>query len=292
MVEVDGLEGDDEFFVQSTTFGVAYRVIGGLGSDTINVTGDVIEDIVTRELEGVSGTIDHRVTSPTRPRSTTACRSTGSTTTSPRRTSASSSSTETGAGTTVREGGSPRGPVDNLDSLLGPAGRRPGPRHGRLRHGLGRALAAGRGRRRVREPGAEPGISDSLDDGEADTIWLCTGTGGGDDCTTPTEFQRYKLVNGVLVDETGRALVLTFTGGNCRDVERPTSCVYVYAVDDPRSEGDRVVVVQHSTISDNPHVRPASQVRNVEVMLRDNDTPGVYVTQVTPGTNERTSARS
>ena len=38
IVEVDGLEGDDEFFVQSTAFGVAYRMIGGLGSDTMNVT--------------------------------------------------------------------------------------------------------------------------------------------------------------------------------------------------------------------------------------------------------------
>ena len=37
VVEVDGLEGDDQFFVQSTAFGVLYRVIGGLGSDTINV---------------------------------------------------------------------------------------------------------------------------------------------------------------------------------------------------------------------------------------------------------------
>ena len=34
VVEVDGLEGDDEFFVQSTAFGVAYRVIGGLGLAT------------------------------------------------------------------------------------------------------------------------------------------------------------------------------------------------------------------------------------------------------------------
>ena len=61
VVEVDGLEGDDEFFVLSTAYGVAYRVIGGLGSDTINVTGDVVEDIITRELEGVSGTIDYRI---------------------------------------------------------------------------------------------------------------------------------------------------------------------------------------------------------------------------------------
>ena len=63
IVEVDGLEGDDEFFVQSTAFGVAYRVIGGLGSDAINVAGDVTEDIVTRELEGVSGAVDHLVSS-------------------------------------------------------------------------------------------------------------------------------------------------------------------------------------------------------------------------------------
>ena len=63
IVEVDGLEGDDEFFVLSTAFGVAYRVIGGLGSDTINVGGDVTEDIVTLELEGVSGAVDHVLTS-------------------------------------------------------------------------------------------------------------------------------------------------------------------------------------------------------------------------------------
>ena len=57
------------------------------------------------------------------------------------------------------------------------------------------------------------------------------------------------------------------------------------AVDDPRSEGDRVVVVQHSTISDNDDFDGVA-VRNVEVSLRDNDTPGVYVTEVTPGTND------
>jgi hypothetical protein len=63
VVEVDGLEGDDEFFVISTPFGVATRVIGNLGSDTVNVMGDVSEDIITRELEGVSGVINHRVES-------------------------------------------------------------------------------------------------------------------------------------------------------------------------------------------------------------------------------------
>ena len=66
VVEVDGLEGDDQFFVQSTAFGVLYRVIGGLGSDTINVASSVTADIQTRELEGASGAINHLVQS-TRP---------------------------------------------------------------------------------------------------------------------------------------------------------------------------------------------------------------------------------
>ena len=113
VVEVDGLEGDDEFFVLSTKFGVAYRVIGGLGSDTINVAGDVVEDIVTRELEG-----DQRHDRPPRrcrcsTSSTTACRSTGSTTTWRRPTSGVVIIEETGSGTTVREGGSPRAVGDD-----------------------------------------------------------------------------------------------------------------------------------------------------------------------------------
>ena len=98
------------------------------------------------------------------------------------------------------------------------------------------------------------------------------------------DFKRFKVVNGVLVDENNRALVFTFTaapGGTWKTDQQ----VFVYAVDDPRSEGDRVVVVQHSTISDNPKFDQV-QVRNVEVMVRDNDTPGIYVTQVTPGTND------
>ncbi len=61
VVEVDGLEGDDQFFVVSTPFGVATRVIGGLGSDTFNVAGDVTETIVSRELEGRGGVINHQV---------------------------------------------------------------------------------------------------------------------------------------------------------------------------------------------------------------------------------------
>ena len=44
-----------------------------------------------------------------------------------------------------------------------------------------------------------------------------------------------------------------------------------------------MVVTQHSVISDDARF-DAADVRNVEVTVRDNDTPGVYVTEVAPGT--------
>ncbi|MBD2412394.1 hypothetical protein FACHB389_10860 [Nostoc calcicola FACHB-389] len=65
VVEIDGLEGDDNFFVTGTPFGIATRIIGGLGSDNVNVGGDVSQNIVTQETEGQSGVINHKVSSAT-----------------------------------------------------------------------------------------------------------------------------------------------------------------------------------------------------------------------------------
>ena len=44
-VQIDGLEGNDSFFIQSTAADVVTTVIGGLGSDTFNVGGDITEEI-------------------------------------------------------------------------------------------------------------------------------------------------------------------------------------------------------------------------------------------------------
>ena len=63
VVEIDGLEGDDEFFVRSTAFGVSYRVIGGLGSDAFYITGDVTSTIVSGEVGARSGFINHFIAS-------------------------------------------------------------------------------------------------------------------------------------------------------------------------------------------------------------------------------------
>jgi len=268
VVEVDGLEGDDEFFVQSTAFGVAYRVIGGLGSDTINVTGDVVEDIVTKELEGISGTIDHQVTSTKDPlynglpvdgvEYNLATPDAGVVVIR-----------ESGPGTSVREGGSAAvGTIDYYDVFLS---------HAPTSNVYVTISAA-------RDPQEEADNSFlnplPLPSGNGDSIWLCAGTAA--QCTDPTthldsKFKRYTIVNGVPVDVNGRALVLTFTPGAWDD--SAAQRVWVFAPDDPRSEGDRVVVVQHTVISADKTF-DAALVRNVEVTVYDNDTPGIYVTQI------------
>src|SRR5205807_2873381 len=48
VLEVDALEGDDTIDVLSTAPGLLTRVIGGLGSDQVNVAGDVNGDVISR----------------------------------------------------------------------------------------------------------------------------------------------------------------------------------------------------------------------------------------------------
>jgi hypothetical protein len=57
-IEVDGLEGDDQFFILSTRGNVVTTVIGGLGSDTFNVAGDVTSTVISQDLNGRSSVIN------------------------------------------------------------------------------------------------------------------------------------------------------------------------------------------------------------------------------------------
>ena len=57
------MEGDDHFFVLSTNPKVITTIIGGLGSDTFDVGGDVTKSIIALSVEGVSGTVNHSVAS-------------------------------------------------------------------------------------------------------------------------------------------------------------------------------------------------------------------------------------
>ncbi len=63
-VIVDALEGNDTFFVESTSESVSLEIIGGLGSDTFNVGGgdsDKPITVVSNDLQGHSGLVMHQV---------------------------------------------------------------------------------------------------------------------------------------------------------------------------------------------------------------------------------------
>jgi len=285
VVEVDGLEGDDEFFVQSTAFGVAYRVIGGLGSDTINVTGDVVEDIITRELEGVSGAVDHLVRSgdplydgvvvdgfdynvSTAQEGLVVLNEVAAGDTSPGR-------------TVVREESVESDQFADFYTI-------------RLSQELTGSqvvyvtVSAARSPQEERDIDPDTGLPYDLNpsfltDALGDTVWLSTDPMSGAFtntysglATTPDDSLLHKVViNGQDVWVPDRAVVLKFDASNW-DQEQE---VYVFAPDDARSEGDRVVVIQHSVIS-NVEIYDAADVRNVEARVLDNDTPGVYVKEV------------
>jgi Ca2+-binding RTX toxin-like protein len=268
VVEVDGLEGDDQFFVQSTAYGVAYRVIGGLGSDMISVTGDVTADIVTRELEGLSGAVDHIVTSPTDPGYD------GLTADGVPYNLATQDLgiiviREQTGGTRVREGGS--GTIKSYTYYTVELAVVP------TANVYVTVSAAWSPSQEANGSLINPA---PLPNGLGDTVWLCVGTSDAQ-CDEAGEFQRHYVVNGVVYDANGRAVTLTFTPGDWSTPQR----VYLWAVDDPRAEGDRTVVLQHSVISADARFHRAA-VRQVNALVYDNDTPGVYAVPVTPGGTE------
>ena len=61
ILEVDGMEGDDIVEVLSTLAGMVTRAIGGLGSDVINVTGDIAGEVIPGDTSGTKGS--HRLSS-------------------------------------------------------------------------------------------------------------------------------------------------------------------------------------------------------------------------------------
>lgn len=62
ILTVNGAEGDDRFFVQSTDENVITTIQGGLGSDSFNIASDT-PPIISNDLLGHSGIITHDVTS-------------------------------------------------------------------------------------------------------------------------------------------------------------------------------------------------------------------------------------
>ena len=66
LIEVNGLEGDDTIDVLSTQPEAVVRIIGGLGSDQVNVAGDVNGSVFSQDLRGSSAAINQLVMSTDR----------------------------------------------------------------------------------------------------------------------------------------------------------------------------------------------------------------------------------
>jgi Ca2+-binding RTX toxin-like protein len=263
VLEVDGLESDDDFYVLATPVGVVTRVIGGLGSDSFNVGGDVAEPIIMQDLAGASGAIGHLLGSsdPLYDRLPIA----GIDLTVAQARQGAVVITES-AGDTVVEEGLTSNPLA-IDSYL-------------VR--LAVAPAAGT-TVYVTVSAARSQRDESLAPNNGDSVWLR-------DAQLPG-FSRSVPVNGQPTTEPNRALVLAFDAGNW-NIDQT---VDVYGAQDDFAEGERTVTVSH--LVDAVVVTPANTqtglnaqeatrllfdqaaVRNVEVRVIDDDAPGLIITQ-------------
>ena len=119
-----------------------------------------------------------------------------------------------------------------------------------------------------------------LPNGQGDTIWLCTGaaTRAPTRRSTRLAVPAPQVVNGDALDEHERALVLTFTRRNWSETANQTRLRLRRRRPALRGRPRRRRPAQR-------HLRPTPRfdgalVRNVEVTVYDNDTPGVFVTQI------------
>ena len=252
-VAVDGLEGDDQFFVLSTPAGVSTRLIGNLGSDTFNVGGDVTSPIVSRQLGGVSSSIDHVVSSNADPLyDGVAADGVNVLVATPQEGIVHIE--ESDGSTVTREGGA-------TDAYLVSLTQRPQP--GTIVY--------------VYVAAASPTLDDA---GRGGDSVLISATGA-----LPGDFLRPVLVDGRTVYRPIRSLVLAFTSDNYNIPQ----AVYVEAVDDALSQGKRVVVISHGVAVDTTSATDLAlfnhaDVRNVDVTVIDNDQPGLILSETNGGT--------
>ncbi|HET7128184.1 MAG TPA: hypothetical protein VFJ93_03815, partial [Gaiellaceae bacterium] len=320
VLEIDALEGDDTIDVLSTAPGVATRVIGGLGNDTIDVAGDVTGDVFSLDIDGTSGTLNHGVSSLdpnynglVAPGIQYSVARAGQGTVVITQSDGSTEVFEGGCyafGIQAATCGSPVGgtQVPALDSYTVHLANRPDCGSGISDPNCWVYVTV----TAAYPPDSEhPENSGPYPDGppdasgcaasntgarcDGDTILLASstspavptsasgcGNANGSDCP----FYRQVTLNGQTFWVSNRSIVLAFNGSNYNQDQT----VFVWAVDDGRAEGTRIVTVSHSVIqpvcnaSDLQNCFDGAAAGNVEVTVYDNDTADVLVTAVDPVT--------
>ncbi|MGB7818284.1 MAG: Calx-beta domain-containing protein, partial [Ornithinibacter sp.] len=246
ILEIDGLEGDDLFDILSTAPGVATRVIGGLGSDVINVAGDVTGSVVSRDIEGTSGTVNHDVSS-TNPLYD-GLAAPGVDVTVARGNQGQVIIEESAGFTAVREGeGAP-----GADTYIVYLAQAP----------TANVYVTVSAARSSSEESARGG----------DTVHVAKGM----PVLAAAAYDRDVWIDGSLVHVPAYAIVLVFTPTAWDKASAQT--VSLMAVDDTLGEGTRVIVVSHSVISADA-VFDHAVVRNVEATIYDDDLQAVQLVE-------------
>ncbi|MCK5191706.1 MAG: hypothetical protein KAR12_16810, partial [Methylococcales bacterium] len=269
VVEVDGLEGDDEFFVISTPFGVATRLIGGLGSDAFNITGDVVEDIVTQELEGESGLINHQV-----------------------ETEGEVYQNVLAPGLDLNVASAAEGVVfieelNNVGAEDGESIIREGGFLDRYSVRLAQEILGDTvvyvtvSATRSNQDEENINVHEALRTLGSLGDSLLLSTSGSFIDPTPADFFDQVEVNQNIESVPARALVLRFDASNWNQAQ----FVHLHGVEDSLAEGERVVTVNHSVAvnsaasAEDRAIFNQAAVRNVEVTIQDNDAPGLLITE-------------
>ena len=257
LLEIDGLEGDDTFDVLSTAPGVATRVIGGLGSDTINVAGDVAGDVVSRDVEGTSGTVNHDVSS-----------------TDP----LYNGIVAGGVDVSVARGGQGQVVIEETDGFTDVT------EGGAADTYLVYLAAKPTGKVYVTISAARSPRSEQLAPGKGDTLWLSEVP----PVIAAVDYDRDIYIDGESKHIPKHAIVLVFTPTAWAKTgpEAGAKSVSLLAANDTLAEGDRVVVVSHAVISSDPAFDNAI-VRNVEVTIHDDDRASIQVVELDPVSGNR-----
>ncbi len=250
VIEIDALEGDDTIDVLSTPPGVAIRVIGGDGSNQINVAGDVNGNVYSQDINGTSSTINNQVLTSDQLYQDLVIP--GVALSVAQGSQGAVIVTENAGGTVVEETGSgPIGTVDNYNVRLAQAPT----------SDVYVTVTA--------EPDM---LSDRSASNFGDSILLATGNTPPAACVTTAvcAFYQQTTYDGQEVDVPQRAVVLVF---DATDWMQPQQ-VWVGAVNDPLQDGTRVYEVSQSVLSADPFFDNAV-VRNVEVTKIDTGEPGI-----------------
>jgi hypothetical protein len=275
VVEIDALQGDDTIDVLSTAPGVAYRVVGDEGNNTINVAGDVDGDVISHDVNGTSASINQQMISADQEYNDIVTDGIDLSVARPTQGQVIIDQSNIPATVTENNGSTysygvylavqPLAGTQVYVTVSAPLAPQ---------DELGQQQAIG-----YTDLLANGDIADQI--GNEDTVLLSA---------NPANFFNQVVLNGtsppvsssVIVPR--RAIVLVFDHDHWNKAGQlgaGEQTVYVQAAGDAASDTDRVVAVSHSVVSNDPYFDHAL-VQNVEVTVQDSTKPAIRLTQLNP----------